>query len=192
MSIDSTLDRRMKMAQELSPEKKFVPARLPWVAAGGALVIYLLTLNHWVSLGGLWPVARASGWSWQPDVNGPLHWLVTYPFHFLPLKTIPIALNVFSALCAFLTLALLARSVALLPHDRTEEQRIRERNPFAVLTIRAAWVGPVLAVIACGLQLSFWESATAASSDMFDLLLFAYVIRCVLEFRVDGRVSWLL
>jgi len=192
MSINSTLDYRVKMAQELSPQKKFVPARLPWVVAGGALLVYLLTLNHWVSLSSLWPVARASGWDWRPELLGPLYWLVTWPFHFLPLKTIPVALNLFSALCAFLTLALLARSVALLPHDRTEEQRIRERNPFALLSIRSAWVGPVLAVIACGLQLSFWESATSASRDMFDLLLFAYVVRCVLEFRIDGRDSWLL
>jgi tetratricopeptide (TPR) repeat protein len=182
----------MKTAQELSPENKFVPARLPWLIAAAAVVIYFLTLNSWVSIGSLWQVARVSGWTWQPDVAGPFYWLVTWPFHFLPVKSIPIALNLFSVICASLALALLARSVALLPHDRTEEQRLRERNPFAILSIPAAWVPPVMAVIACGLQLTFWESATAASSDMFDLLLFAYVIRCLLEFRVDGRDSWLL
>jgi tetratricopeptide (TPR) repeat protein len=104
---------------------------------------------------------------------------------------IPVALNLFSAVCAALTLALLARSVTLLPHDRTHEQRVRERSAFSFLSVRSAWVPPVLAAIVCGLQLTFWESATTASGNMINLLLFAYVIRCVLEFRVDERESWL-
>src|SRR5437879_1448209 len=49
----------------------------------------------------------------------------------------------------------------------------------------------VLAVIICGLQLTFWEHATSASPAMLNLLVFAYVIRCVLEFRIDQRESWL-
>ena len=58
----------------------------------------------------------------------------------------------------------------------------------------------MLAALVCGLQLTFWENATAArrqasagsgSNEMFDLLLFAYVVRCLLEFRVDERESWL-
>src|SRR5439155_14939465 len=36
-----------------------------------------------------------------------------------------------------------------------------------------------------------WEHATAASGEMLNLLLFAYVIRCLLEFRIDERESWL-
>src|SRR5262249_47198905 len=47
------------------------------------------------------------------------------------------------------------------------------------------------AAIVCGLQLTFWENATAASSEMLDLLLFAYIIRCLLEFRIDRNQSWL-
>ena len=182
----------MTTPQDVSPEKRFVPATLPWVVAAGSLLIYLFTLNTWVSFNSLGHVAKVSGWlGWQPEVNAPLFWLVTYPFHWLPARVIPIALNLFAAICAALTLALLARSVALLPHDRTEAQRIREINPFATLTIRANWLPPILACIVCGLQLTFWENATVASSDIFDLLLFAYVIRCLLEFRLDGRDSWL-
>ena len=43
----------------------------------------------------------------------------------------------------------------------------------------------------CGLQLSFWEHATAVTGAMIDLLLFAYVIRCLLEFRIDQDEAWL-
>jgi tetratricopeptide (TPR) repeat protein len=191
MSIDSTLTRRMTSARALRPKRQFVSAILPWVVAGAALLVYLLTLNHWVSLGSLERTARVSGWLWQPEVMEPLYWLVTYPLHWLPVKFIPLALNLFSAVCATLTLALLARSVALLPHDRTEEQRKRERNAFGVLTIRSAWVPPVIAALVCGLQLSFWEHATVASGEMLNLLVFAYIIRSLLEFRVDGRDAWL-
>src|SRR5439155_25798238 len=103
----------------------------------------------------------------------------------------PLALNLFSMVCAVLTLALLARSVTLLPHDRTHPQRLREKSEFSLLTVRAAWLPPLLAVIVCGLQLTFWEHATSASGEMLDLLMFAYVIRSLLEFRIDERESWL-
>ncbi len=181
----------MTMAHEAIPENRFVAAVLPWFIAGVAVVIYLLTLNHWVSFSSLLPVARTSGWIWQPSLTEPLYWLVTYPVRWLPAAAIPVALNLFSAVCAALTLALLARSVALLPHDRTKEQRIREASHGSLLSVPAAWLPPITAAAVCGLQLTFWENATAASIEIFNLLLFAYVIRCLLEFRIDGRDSWL-
>ena len=192
MSIESSLAGRMTIKDNISSEETFVPSLLPWVVAACGLVIYLVTLNHWVSLNSLLPVSKVSGWLWQPELTAPVYWLLTLPFHVLPKNVIPLALNLFSAVCAVLTLALLARSVSLLPHDRTAQQRMREKSAYALLSIRSAWLPPVLAVIVCGLQLSFWENATSASGDMLDLLMFAYVVRCVLEFRVEGRDSWLL
>ncbi len=182
----------MAIPNDVSPERRFVPSVLPWILAAVAFLVYLLTLNHWVSLTSVGSVAMVSRWNWLPELNNPLYWLVTFPIHFLPDPFIPVALNLFSATCAALVIALLARSVALLPHDRTEAQRLRERSASTLLSIRSAWLGPVLAVLACGLQLTFWESATAASTEIFDLLLFAYVVRCVLEFRLQGSDSWLL
>ncbi|MGO8931474.1 MAG: tetratricopeptide repeat protein [Limisphaerales bacterium] len=204
----------MTTEREVSPEKKFVPALLPWLVAAGALAIYFVTLNPWVSLNSLQHVAKVSGWTWLPEWNGPFFWLVTYPFRWLPAHTIPLALNLFTAICAALTLALLARSVALLPQDRSLEQRLnlallarsvallpqdrspdqrlKEHSAFSLLSVPAAWVPPVLAVLVCGLQLSFWENATVASADMFDLLVFAYAVRCLLEYRLSERESWLL
>ena len=182
----------MTLPEDFGSEKRFVSVVLPWVIAGVALVVYLITLNHWLSLGSLTTVATVSGWNWQPDWNGPLYWLITLPFRALPAKTIPVALNLLSAVCAALTIQLLARSVSLLPQDRTEEQRLRERSPFGLLSIPTAWVPPVLAVLVCGFQLTFWEHATVASREMFELLLFAYVVRCLLEFRICGRDVWLL
>src|SRR6185437_3849942 len=51
---------------------------------------------------------------------------------------------------------------------------------------------PVLATLACGLQLTFWENATTLSSGMLDLLLFAYSVRCLLEYRISKQESWIL
>jgi hypothetical protein len=93
----------------------------------------------------------------------------------------------FSALCGALALAQLARSVALLPHDRTNDQRERINNKHSLLTIPLAWLPPIFAVLVCGLQLSFWEHSTNGTVEMFDLLLFAYVLRSLLEYRVDLR-----
>ena len=180
-------------------ERSFVPNVLPWVVAAAVLIVYLLTLNHWLSLfyyntpqpafGNLSQVAKVSGWNWLPELNAPALYLVTLPLHLLPVKWIPLALNLFSALCAALTVYQLARSVALLPHDRTHQQRLREHGEFSLLSIPLAWLPPFLAVLVCGFQLTFWEHATNGTSEMFDLLLFAYVIRSLLEYRVDGRDS---
>src|ERR1041385_317436 len=171
--------------------RQFVAVVLPWLLAVLALSAYLLTLNRWVSLDSMWEVAKLSGWTWQPQLTEPLYWLLTYPFHWLAPRSIPLALNFFSAICAALTLALLVRSVALLPHDRTDAQRQRENGAFALLSIPSAWLPALLAVIVCGFQLTFWEHATAASSEILNLLVFAYCIRCLLEFRIDNRESWL-
>lgn len=170
--------------------KRFVTSILPWIVAGGGLLIYLLTINPWVNFSSLSTVSRASGWTWQPTLTSPVFWLVTQPFSLLPASSIPLALNIFSAICGATVLWLLARSVSLLPHNRTQEQRDREYR--SIYSTPTAWVPPLFAAIVCGLQLSFWESSTAISGEMFDLLLFALIIRCVLEYGVEERESWLL
>ena len=169
----------------------FVQSRLPWIITAGAWVLYLLTLNRWVSLSSLPNVTDLVSNDLVPPANQPLRFLVLLGFRWLPIGWQPIALNAFSAACASLSLGLLARSVTLLPHDRTREQRQRERSEFSLLSIPAAWVPPLFAVIACGLQLTFWEHATAATGEMLDLLLFAYVVRCLLEYRIAQIESWL-
>ncbi|MFZ0827975.1 MAG: tetratricopeptide repeat protein [Verrucomicrobiia bacterium] len=164
-----------------------MPRFLPWLLVLATFAFYGFTLNRWVSPLNLDSVARISGWTWQREVMSPVLFLVTYPFRWLPAPQIPLALNLFSAACAALTLGLLARSVALLPQDRTDAQRKREHSDFSFLTLDSAWLPPVLAVVVCGLQMTFWVQATNYTGEMFDLLVFAFVIRLLLEYRVDER-----
>lgn len=182
----------MTTRTDAKAEKSFANSILPWIVAASAAVVYLLTLNHWLSFKNLLAVSRATGQTWVPQVRLPCFTLVTSPFHWLPAAWVPIAMNLFSVVCAFFVLVLLARSVALLPQDRSQKQREREQGPFGLLSSPLAWVPIVLAVFACGLQLTFWENATSLSSGMFDLLLFAYSVRCLLEYRISGRESWIL
>jgi tetratricopeptide (TPR) repeat protein len=181
----------MTVESAVKPERKFVRDGLPWVVGAAALAVYLATLNHWVTLSSLAQVSRVTGWGWQPTLYQPLLLLLTYPFRWLPAGWVPMALNGFAAVCASLTLAMLARSVALLPHDRLEQQRLLVQNEHALLSVLNAWVPVLLATVALGLQLTFWENAIAATGDMLDLLLFAYVIRCLLEHRIHPQQSWL-
>ena len=172
---------------QTDPRKSFVPRFLPWLLTAAALLVYLVTFNHWISIYNLTVVARTSGWVWQPEIYNPVNLVVTSPFRWLPVALIPPALNIFSAICAAVTLGLLARSVALLPHDRTDAQRRRERGPFSIISTRHAWLPPVFAVMVCGLQLTFWEFATNYTGDIVSLLMFAFVIWSVLEYRLDER-----
>jgi tetratricopeptide (TPR) repeat protein len=172
----------------IDARRDFVRRVLPWFIAAAMLLFYLLTLNRWVSLSNLGSVATISGWIWTPQYNSPIFFLITMPIRLLPTPAVPLALNVFSAGCAALALGLLARSVGLLPHDRTEAQQVRERNDFFLLTLPSAWLPPLLAALLCGLQLTFWETATNGGSEIFDLLLFAFVVWSLVEYRLDGRV----
>jgi len=182
----------MKPDPEVQRENRFVPAILPWVVAAAGFALYLLTLSHWITATSLPHFAQVAGYQWQPTLSSPVYFVLTWPLKQLPSPVLPLALNLFSALCATLTLALLARAVALLPHDRTHLQRSRERSIDSRLTIRTAWLPVVFAVLACGLNFTFWERATAGGPEMLDQLLFAYVVRCLLEFRHNGRDSWML
>lgn len=168
---------------------KFVTAVLPWLIGAVGLVIYAVTLNSWVSLHSVANVARIAGWNWQPELHQPLTAVALFPFRLLPAASVPLALNLFTAVGAALVLGLLARSVALWPHDRTLEQRWRGHG--AILSTPTAWLPPVLAAMACGLQLTFWEHATCGTGEMINLLVFAAVIWCLFEFRICAQQRWL-
>lgn len=171
--------------------RSFVRDVLPWLVGLGAVVVYLATLNLGVRLSSLPLVAQAAGWDWRPSLFQPVFFLVTLPLRLLPESWLPAALNGLSAVCAALTLALLARSVALLPHDRLPIQRRLERSEHSLLSLPSAWMPPLLAVLVCGLQLTFWEHATLVTGMMLDLLMLAYVIRCLLEYRLEHEQTWL-
>ena len=181
----------MTAESPVNAERNFIRNGLPWVVGAAALAVYLATLNHWVTLSSLALVSKVTGWGWQPIHYQPLLLLLTYPCRWLPAGWVPVALNGFAALCASLTLMLLARSVALLPHDRLELQQLLTQNERALLSLPNAWVPVLLATAALGLQLTFWENAVAGTGDMLDLLLFAYVIRCLLEHRISPQRAWL-
>jgi tetratricopeptide (TPR) repeat protein len=183
--------QRLSMETPPQPERRFIQRGLPWVIASGGLVTYLATLNHWLTLSSLAVVVEVNGWGWQSMVFQPALFLLTWPLRWLSGSGVPLALNLFTAVCASLTLALLARSVALLPHNRLEQQRRLAQNEQALLALPSAWVPVVLAAVALGLQLTFWENATAASGEMLDLLLFACPIWCLLEYRRERRRCWL-
>ncbi len=185
----------MTKGRESESNRHFTQAWLPWLLGLVALGCYFFTLNHslaflpdWLGLMGAAPAgARLAGWYWQPEIMSPGYYLVTLPLRWLPERLIPVATNCFSALCGALALVQLARSVALLPHDRTRDQRELVNTKDSLLNISLAWLPPVFAVLVCGAQLSFWEHSTNGTVEMFDLLLFSYVVRSILEYRIDLR-----
>ena len=181
----------MKVQAAGTPNALFVRRSLPWLIGAGGLLLFLITLNHWVTLQSLGTVARVSGWLWRPELNHPLTFTLLLPFRLLPETWIPLALNFTNALCAAPVLVLLARSVALLPQDVGSDKSVWNESALKLLLARNSWLPPILASILCAFQLSFWEHATSASGEMLDLLVFAYVLRCLLEFRLDPNQNWL-
>jgi tetratricopeptide (TPR) repeat protein len=164
----------------------------PWLVGLAALALYGLTLHHWVTFGSLPFASQITGWDWhpgplpwRPNPQYPLFFILTYPLRLLPAGWRVVGWNVFTAVCAALTLAMLARSVRLLSHDRTKEQRLREGGEFALLSVRAAFLPAAFAVLLLAGQLTFWQNAVAGTGEMIDLLVFAFLILCLLEFRIS-------
>ena len=181
----------LHMANEQTPEPpdRFAMVVLPWLTAAGCLVVYLVTLNRWVSFQGLEVMGQVSGSAWRPVLTRPLNRVVFSFFKLLPEAFAPQALNIFAAILGAAILGLLARTVVLLQASSFREALVWNRSGRA--SMPAAWIPPTLAAAAGGLQLTFWEHATAISGEMINLLLLAYVVRCLFEFRVDGNERWL-
>jgi len=168
---------------------------LPWILAGVFLLIYLGTVNRWVNLINIFQISKIAQWDWKPSMIEPVTFLITLPFRALPEASIAIGLNILSAIFGAITIGLLARSIQLLPQDRTHEQRIRlhDDSGVGILQTPRAWIPVVIGVAAFGLQMSFWEHATSFSGEMVNLALFAYIIRGLLEFRAQRpqTTTWL-
>ena len=174
------------------PTLRFSLKILPWLILLAALAVYLTTANRWVTLNSLPVVGKLVGWDWWSNQTiPPLLYLVTLPLTFLSPSIAPAAMNALSGILAGLTLATLARSVALLPQDRTREQRQKERTVGGLLSIPTNWIPVLFAVLALGFQATFWEHATAATGEMLNLLIFAHIVRCLLEYRFEPKESWL-
>jgi tetratricopeptide (TPR) repeat protein len=188
----------MTAEEKSNPAQKRPITLCPWLVILGALLLYGFTLNHWVTLGNLPIVSQVTGWDWHPfplawrqSQVAPLFFVLTYPIRALPSAWEPAALNAFATVCAALALGLLAASVRLLPQDRTKDQRQREGGEFALLSVRAAFLPALFAVLMMGLQLTFWHDAISVTGDMLDLLVFAFLIFCLLKFRISQNDNWL-
>ncbi len=189
----------MTADENISPPQARPFNFIPCLATVGALLLYALTLNHWVSRLSLPLIASVTGWDWHPFPLAwraapvhPLYLILTWPVRIFPAGWQPLLLNAFAALCASLALGLLAASVRLLPHDRTRDQRQRESGEFSLLSGPLAFIPPVFAFLVLALQLAFWRNAINASSDMLDVLVFAALIHCLLRFRISQNDNLLV
>jgi tetratricopeptide (TPR) repeat protein len=192
MALVSTGERLRTNHKPEPVAEGFAQRQLPWWIGVGATLWFGVTLSHWITLPSLGMVAKVSGWWWQPEPGQSLALVLFLPFRALPASWLPFLMNLFTAGCAALVLAQLARSIAILRQDIPPDDPLRKSRPGALfLTGPLAWIPPVSGVLVCALQVGFWEHATSASGEMPGLLCFAYALRCLLEFRLDPRQTWL-
>lgn len=180
------------MEETVPPPRSFNARILPWILGAGFLALYLLTAHPWVGPGNIQLVGQMLGWEPDAPYSEPYSFVIGKLLGWLPAGRLPHILNVLSGVFGATTIGILSRCVALMPHDRTREQRVRGHADGAMLH---GWFAPLPVVFAAGLlgcQLTFWENATLQTGEMLDLLLFAFCTLCILEYRLDLKDSWLL
>ena len=153
-------------------------------------VVFLLTQSRDITLGSLFPVADISGWLQGGRYLTPLPWVLMKPLCLIPFAFRHLALHFETCVCSALTVFLLARSVMLLPQDRTPDQRNLEHSEYSTFSGPFCWIPPIFAVCLMCFERTYWESSIEATSRIFSVLGFAYCVRCLLEFRLDGKDSW--
>ena len=160
---------------------KSILNRFPVQAALVALLVYLATLSGGATVYSIALTAKLCGWDYQPLTGQPLFWLLTLPVRLLPAGWIPLALNLFSAICAAATLGLMAATLELAVWNR----------PLAVLRGWRARLPLALGLIACGLEFNFWQSATQATGESLQVLLLAVAVWCLFNYRATREPRWL-
>lgn len=154
-------------------------------------MLYLLTLHPWVGPSNVALIGQLLGWEPEPAYSEPLLYLYTLPARWVSPERVPWVMNVLAAVLGALNVMVLSRCVALLPHDRTREQRIRGHAEEPLLRGWFAALPVILAAGLLGLQLTYWENATLQSGEMLDLLMFGICVLALLEYRQDLREGWL-
>src|SRR5262245_14575195 len=90
--------------------RRFVPRFLPWIIAAVGLVLYLGTLCGSINHLNLDTISQLGGWMWELPWGLPLTYALAYPFKLVSEPQYPLALNIFTAVLAAITVAMLARS----------------------------------------------------------------------------------
>ena len=166
--------------------------RLPWILGAIFFVIYILTLNRWVTLDSLAVLAPIVGWDfWGLRMNSPLFRLVTSPCQLLSPASSILFISVLNAVLASFSLVWLARAVMLLPQDRCTDQRVRNDDPDGLYVSKLSWIPPLLAVCSLGFMFAFWEDATGAFPAIINVFFLSYIVRNTLEYRLDGENFWI-
>lgn len=164
---------------------------LPKYIGWSAFAIYLLTLAHGVTMDNLMWVSRIADWDHQPIVGQPVLWLLTWPLRLLPDGWAPVLLNIFSAWCGAKTLEFLARTVQILPQNRTPVQRVFVTDQRGIYSGTENWAPMVLAAVLCGLEFNFWQNSVAAVGETLATMLFASSVRWLLEYRAEHNPRFL-
>ena len=162
--------------------------RLDWLLALAsgfvAFLAYLLTLSPGVYPGesaqlmavctGVEPTVAPAHPLWSPVVN----WLGTLDY-----LTLPVRLNLFSALCGALAVMLLCRLMAFLVRQVIYDESISDRQ----LDLATA-VASLTAALALAFGVPFWSASTRLQYQSFDLLLLLAVLHLLVLYAQTGWI----
>jgi len=152
-------------------------------------------------------IARVLGLFPQAPVEHPVWRMIARAVAEIPLLTLPLRLNLFSALCGALTVALLFRLTCralfeIIRADSLAETRFyvadeAESEEQPAVSNRAqlkavALQGGITASLALAFGAPFWAASVGAHPETFDMLLFTLMSLCLMSYIKRGTDIGLL
>lgn len=169
-------------------EFKSIPAEksrtdLKWslLIGGATFLVYLVTVSPGVFPGGSATLmAQAAGIEPRSLPTHPLFFLIAGGWAQVPLFSLALRMNLFSAICGALSVALVYRLVAFFVYEIMTEEFVLER------AARVAKVSAVVAALAMAFSVPVWEASTRLSIQSFDLLLLLLAAALLMIYAIHG------
>lgn len=175
--MNTEFDNNKRPKPNTGPENRIGPLLFL-----GAMILYLATLSR-----GPYPgisaklIADHTGVSPFMPLLHPLWWCFAQVVKAIPIGTIAIRMNIFSAVCGATATWFVYEIVSRIQHDRTTEENHAKFNKNAIQIASGLFAAAFFAT-----AIPIWIVSTRAHTASFDILIILFLVRQLQKFAKDA------
>jgi tetratricopeptide (TPR) repeat protein len=189
--------------QRVRNQRQRIEIALAWVIGLFSLTVYFLTLSPGVYPGGsARAVATVLDLLPLAPIDHPVWRMVAQSVADIPVLSLPVRLNFFSAVCGALTVAIFFRLTSRVlfefihtdplsfsrPYSAENESDLKEEGDDDRRDYVSAMVGGALTAVAFAFGTPFWSASVSLHPQTFDLLVFALMVTSLASYVYTGSI----